>query len=158
MHKMGQTHTPPTWQAFLQITHSVKFIMKSKWPPAPPDANPLDFFLWNAVKSKGCKRRMGKPFKNDREFQLKIKSVWNEFASEKKLIRKAFTQFVPRLHSVVENRGHSIKMLYGWEFREMMWHAWIILFIKTYLILCVSRIPKTKRLFFVVLFITIMSL
>ena len=56
MHKMGQTHTPPTWQTFLQITLSVKFIMNSKWPPAPPDTNPLDIFSgmpWKVKDTRG---------------------------------------------------------------------------------------------------------
>ena len=83
--------------------------MKSEWPPASPDTNPFDFYFWNAVKSNVYKG----PWKNEKELQQKIKSEWNECASDEKLIRKAFKQIVPRLHAEVENKGHLIKMLYG---------------------------------------------
>ena len=28
------------------------FIFKEKWPPSPPDLNPLDFGIWGFLKSK----------------------------------------------------------------------------------------------------------
>ena len=100
-------------QKYLQDTLGVRFIMKNEWPPASPDTNPLDYYFWDAVKTKVYKGRMGEPFKNEKELKQKIKSVWKECASDKKVIRKAFKQFITRLNAVVDNNGHSIKMVYG---------------------------------------------
>ena len=57
--------------------------------------------------------RMGKPFKNETELKRKIKSVWNECATNTTEIRKAFRQFLPRLKAVVEKNGYSIKTVCG---------------------------------------------
>ena len=109
----ASSHTANMTQKYLQDTLGVRFIMKNEWPPASPDTNPLDYYFWDAVKTKVYKGRMGEPFKNEKELKQKIKSVWKECASDKKVIRKAFKQFIPRLNAVVDNNGHSIKMVYG---------------------------------------------
>ena len=68
--------------------------------------------IWNAVKEKVYKGRMGKPFKSERELKQKIRSVWGECAKNKAEIRKAFRQFIPRLKAVVDKNGFSIKTVY----------------------------------------------
>ena len=109
----ASSHTANITQEFLSDTLGVRFLMKSEWPPASPDTNPLDFYFWNAVKEKVYKGRMGKPFKSEKELKQKIKAVWGECATNKEEIRKAFQQFVPRLKAVVDKNGYSIKTVYG---------------------------------------------
>jgi len=36
-----------------------------------PDANPLDYFFWDLVKSKVYKRSAGEPFKSEEELKFK---------------------------------------------------------------------------------------
>ena len=86
---------------------------KEDWPPKSPDSNPLDYYFWSRVKSKVYEGRMNKPFKNEEEMIRRIKSVWNECASNITEIRKAMKEFVPRLEAVQSNDGYSIKMLFG---------------------------------------------
>ena len=90
-----------------------RFIDKTEWPPSSPDANPLDYFFWDNVKSKVYEGRMGKPFANEYELKAKIQDVWNDCAKDTELIRKAIRQFIPRLEAVLEKRGFSIKTTFG---------------------------------------------
>ena len=107
------SHTANITQDYLKETLGLRFIMKSEWPPASPDTNPLDYYFWNAVKEKVYEGRMGRPFNDESELKQKIRSVWNECATNTEEIRKAFRQFVPRLRAVVDKDGYSIKMVYG---------------------------------------------
>ena len=56
------------------------YIKKDQWPPKPPDSNPLDYYLWNKVKTKVYEDRL-KVSENEKEMISKLKSVWKECAS-----------------------------------------------------------------------------
>ena len=90
-----------------------RFIAKDSWPPSSPDTNPLDNWFWDAVKLKVYEGRAGIPFDSEQELKNKIKRVWSSVASDKKTIRKAIKQFVPRLREVARKGGYSIKMTFG---------------------------------------------
>ena len=51
---------------------------------------------------------MNKPFATESELISKIKRAWPKCASNKKEIRKARKQFVPRLRAVKDKNGYSI--------------------------------------------------
>ena len=65
------------------------------------------------MKRKVYEGRHNRPFTSERELIERIKSVWDEFATNKVEIRKVMKQFVPRLKAVEEKQGHSIKTLFG---------------------------------------------
>ena len=65
------------------------------------------------MKTKVYAGRGGQPFSIEKELQRKIRSVWNECATDIEKIRKVIHQFVPRLKAVHEKKGRSIKMLFG---------------------------------------------
>ena len=75
--------------------------------------SPLDYFFWDLVKSKVYAGQKGKPFKDEKELQAKIKSVWRECATDLAPIQKAIKQFVPRLQAVKDKAGYSTKMIFG---------------------------------------------
>lgn len=107
------SHTSNLVQNYLSDTLKKRFISKTEWPPCSPDVNPLDYFFWDSVKTKVYADRKGKPFTNEQELQVKIRSVWNECATDVQTIRKAIKQFVPRLKAVEQKQGYSIKTLFG---------------------------------------------
>ena len=55
---------------------------------------------------------MKNPFKNEEELKARMKTVWTECATNTEEIRKAMKQFVPRLRTVNEKRGYSIKAVF----------------------------------------------
>ena len=57
--------------------------------------------------------RDNRPFANENEMITRIKSMWNEVARDTEEIQKAMKQFVPCLKAVEENRGYSIKTVFG---------------------------------------------
>ena len=86
---------------------------KNAWPPSSPDTNPLDYWFWDAVKSKVYDGRAGRPFDSEQELKNTIKRVWSSVVSDKKTIRKVIKQFVPRLRGVARKGGYSIKLTFG---------------------------------------------
>ena len=109
----ASSHTSNVVQNFLKDTLNKRFITKTGWPPASPDVNPLDYYFWDAVKTKVYEDRRGKPFSNQEELKNKIRAVWNDCAKNTFIIRKAIKQFIPRLRSVEEKQGFSIKMRFA---------------------------------------------
>ena len=109
----ASSHTSNLVQGFLKDTLKRRFIAKDAWPPSSPDTNPLDYWFWDAVKLKVYEGRAGRPFDSEQELKNKIKRVWSSVASDKKTIRKAIKQFVPRLPEVARRGGYSIKMTFG---------------------------------------------
>ena len=73
-----------------------------EWPPFSPNVNPLDYFLWDLVKTKIYQGAAGEPFSSD-ELKTKIKAVWKNCATDLKPLRKAIKQFVPRLRILLQN-------------------------------------------------------
>ena len=100
-------------QEFLQENMPRRHVSKEEWPPKSPDSNPLDYYFWNQVKQKVYADRHNKPFASEDEMKQRIKSVWNECASNTEEIRKAMRQFVPRLKAVRDKQGYSIKTVFG---------------------------------------------
>ena len=109
----ASSHTSNLVQGFLKDTLKKRFISKTEWPPSSPDVNPLDYYFWDAVKTKVYAGRKGRPFQNERELQQKIRTVWRECANDIVPIRKAIKQFVPRLKAIGIKKGYSTKMLFG---------------------------------------------
>ena len=107
------SHRSNLVQDFLKDTLKRRFISKEEWPPSSPDTNPLDYWFWDAVKMKVYEGRAGRPFGNEKELKNKIRKVWTSVASDKKTIRKAIKQFVPRLREVSRRKGYSIKMVFA---------------------------------------------
>jgi len=107
------SHRSNLVQDFLEQTLKRRFVKSVEWPPASPDANPLDYFFWDLVKCKVYKGRAGEPFKSEDELKIKIKAVWNDCATDLTSLRKAIKQFVPRLRAIEERQGHCIKMTFG---------------------------------------------
>ena len=107
------SHQSNICQSFLDEKLHRRHVKKEDWPPKSPDSNPLDYYFWDRVKTKVYAGRMNKPFKSEEEMIRRIKSVWKECAEDVAEIRKAMKQFVPRLKTVKEKNGHSIKTIYG---------------------------------------------
>ena len=107
------SHRANIVQEFLKEKLNKRFIKHTEWPPASPDCNPLDFHFWNKISEKVYEDRFSKLFKDIAELKRKIQKVWPEVANDRKEIRKALRQFVPRLTAVSENEGNSIKMIFG---------------------------------------------
>ena len=96
-------------QGYLHDQLGEKFVTKTQWPPQSPDANPLDYHFWNAVKEMVYEDRRGQPFGTLQELQERIVEVWNEAVGDGAVIRKAVALFRPRLQAIVRRDGHSIK-------------------------------------------------
>ena len=112
IHKMGHHRNMPiSRKKSLQHTILVSFFIKSEWPPASPDRNPLHFwhfYFRDAVINKVYTGRMGKVFET-RNWKQKIRAVWGGCAMNKEEIHKASRQFIPSLKAVAEKNGYSVK-------------------------------------------------
>ena len=82
-----------------------------EWPPCSADANPLDYYFWDKVKTKVYEGRMTR-FENLEEVKRKILGVWDDAVNMTE-IRGAIKQFHPRLQAIVEKEVYSIKSLFG---------------------------------------------
>ena len=86
------------------------FVNKNQWPPKSPDLNPLDYYFWNAVKTKVYEGRR-EPFASVEQLKWRIKYVWDDEIDEA-ASHKAILQFRNRLRAVVVNNGGPIKHLF----------------------------------------------
>ena len=86
------SHRSNLVQTFLDETLNRRYIKAAEWPPSSPDSNPLDYYFWSVLKTKVYEGRMNKPFVNEDALKRRIKSVWNECASNISDIRKAIKQ------------------------------------------------------------------
>ena len=85
------SHTCNVCQAYLKDTLGRgRFVSKTEWPPKSPDLNILDYYFWDRVATKVYEGRK-KPFE----------------------IRRAISQFRPRMSAVVKNNAVPIKAYYG---------------------------------------------
>ena len=109
----ASSHMANIVQDFLKTSLRKRFLDKTAWPPSSPDVNPLDYYFWDAVKSKVYEGRRGVPFQDEDELKRKIRAVWSECATNTSVIRKAIKQFIPRLRCVEEKQGFSIKTHFG---------------------------------------------
>ena len=98
------SHQSNLVQDFLEKTLKHRFIKCVVWPPCSPDVNPLDYFLWDLVKTNVYQGRAGQLFISDGESKTKVKAVSKDCATDLKPLRKAIKQFVPRLRAVEEKR------------------------------------------------------
>ena len=71
------SHTSSLCQNFLKTTIGDRFITKQSWPPYFPDCNPLDYYIWSALRIKVYEDRRD-PFQDLNELQERIQAVWNE--------------------------------------------------------------------------------
>ena len=109
----ASAHTSNLVQDFLRDELKRRFVAGTEWPPYSPDSNPLDYYFWERVKTKVYEGRHNNPFRNEGELIARIKKVWKDCANDKKEIRSAIKQFLPRLKAVVEFEGGSIKKKYS---------------------------------------------
>lgn len=109
----ASSHTSNLVQEFLEETLKKRFVRKQEWPPSSPDCNPLDYYFWDAIKTKVYEGRFNRPFANEEELKHRIRQVWNICATNVKDVRKSMKQFVPRLQAVTVKKGSSIKTMFG---------------------------------------------
>ena len=83
------SHRPNLLQDFLEKSFKCRFLKCVEWLPSSPDANPLDYFFWNLVKTKVNQGRAGESFSSEEETKTKIKVVWKDCAAHMKPLRKA---------------------------------------------------------------------
>ena len=72
-----------------------------------------DFTLDVPINLQNSRVYTNRAFKDEETLKRRIRKVWPKVAGEVQEIRKAFKQFVPRLHAVHDKEGHCIKMLFG---------------------------------------------
>ena len=83
-----------------------RFVSRTEWPPKSPD-----YYFRSQVKTKGYEGRR-EPFQTLDQLKRRIKCVWNNVASLDE-IRRAITQFRPRVRNVVTNKAGPIKAYFG---------------------------------------------
>ena len=106
------SHRSNLVQGYLKDKLRTRFVKSGEWPPASPDCNPLDYHFWDKLKVKVYEGRFNQPFDNEKQLKRRIRTVWNEMATDLVEIRKALKQFVPRLKQVAEKEGNCIKMTF----------------------------------------------
>ena len=60
---------------------------KLEWPAHSPDANPLDYYFWDRVKTEVYEGRHCRPFKTFEELKARILEVWPRCAADIQIIR-----------------------------------------------------------------------
>lgn len=99
------SHRSHSTQAFL-MDETPSFIPADEWPPHSPDCNPLDFFVWNALREEVYRGRGGKGFDTIDELSFAAKEAWKTIPDN--LIVKAIDRFIPRLAAISEEAGGPI--------------------------------------------------
>ena len=79
-------------QYFFAKTLKRRFVKCVEWPPSSPDMNPLDYIVWDVVKTKVYQGRAGEPFSLEEELKAKIKAVQKDCATDLKPLRNAIKQ------------------------------------------------------------------
>ena len=96
-------------QQFLQA-NTPDFIHSDAWPPNSPDLNPLDYYVWNALKELVYAGRR-KPFLNTDELKQVIEEKWSLLNDRH--IQKSIGQWKQRLRVVTREGGGPIKHLFA---------------------------------------------
>src|SRR6218665_3924966 len=96
-------------QQFLQANTS-DFIHSDAWPPNSPDLNPLDYYVWNALKELVYAGRR-KPCLNTDELKQVIEEKWSLLNDRH--IQKSIGQWKQRLKVVTREGGAPIKHLFA---------------------------------------------
>ena len=52
-----------------------RFVYKTEWPPSSPDCNPLDYFIWNKIKTEVNRDQLNNLLKDEEELKQKNKNV-----------------------------------------------------------------------------------
>src|SRR6218665_1608951 len=94
-------------QQFLQA-NTPDFIHSDAWPPNSPDLNPLDYYVWNALKELVYAGRR-KPCLNTDELKQVIEEKWSLLNDRH--IQKSIGQWKQRLKVVTREGGGPIKHL-----------------------------------------------
>ena len=76
-----------------------RFVKCVEWPPSSPDMNPLDYIVWDVVKTKVYQGRAGEPFSLEEELKAKIKAVQKDCATDLKPLRNAIKQVCSQIMS-----------------------------------------------------------
>ena len=85
----ASSHTSNLCQDFCQVefgTHG--FVNKKQWPPASPDLNPADYYLWPEVSRRVYEGRRT-PFESLEELKNRIIEVWPAVTTRIVSCRKA---------------------------------------------------------------------
>lgn len=77
------------------------------WPPRSPDLNPLDFFLWGALKAKVY--RSGRVFRTAQELRASIDCAMAYLAQNRELLARVRTNLEARLRACLRNKGRHIE-------------------------------------------------
>ena len=91
------SHRAKILQNFLPEESKSRFVANLEWPLSCPDCNLLDYYFWNDVKEKGYSGYDAKHFDSEKEYKIRIFSVYDHCATNVEPLRKARKQFLPRL-------------------------------------------------------------
>ena len=82
------------------------FIPADQWPPNSPDCNPLDYYVWNALRERVYSGRSSNAFNSLEELGSAAKVAWEKIPQDD--IDRAIDQFRTRLNAVAEEEGGPI--------------------------------------------------
>lgn len=77
------------------------------WPPRSPDLNPLDFYLWGALKAKVY--RSGRAIRSAEHLREKIRSAFEEIARDHDVLAKVRNNLKARLQACLRNGGRHVE-------------------------------------------------
>lgn len=102
----ASAHTSEVTQSYLKDS-TPNFISKTEWPPQSPDANPMDYAIWNILAEKVYAKRNEK-FSED-DLIARIKEAWDEIDLQQ--IRNSISSWKKRLRLIIKQNGGHIDHL-----------------------------------------------
>lgn len=78
------------------------------WPPRSPDLNPMDFYLWGAVKA--LVYRTGQPFRTPAHLRQCIVEAFDRIRRDRGVLRRVRQNLHARLTACERNRGRHIEV------------------------------------------------
>jgi hypothetical protein len=79
------------------------FWTKEEWPPSSPDLSPLDFSIWDHIKSESCRD----PAPNLETMRWRVEDAW--CAMDRSYVKKVCSRFRGRLEQVIAADGGRIE-------------------------------------------------
>src|SRR6218665_2969134 len=103
--KTGLLYIVADWFSKFLQANTPDFIHSDAWPPNSLDLNPLDYYVWNALKELVYAGRR-KPFLNTDELKQVIQEKWSLLNDRH--IQKSTAQWKQRLRVVTREGGGPI--------------------------------------------------
>ena len=105
----GPSHRCRLAQQFLQA-NTPDFVHSDAWPPNSSDLNPLDYYVWNALKELVYAGRR-EPSLNTDELKQVVEEKWSLLNDRH--IQKSIGQWKQRLRVVTREEGRPIKHVFA---------------------------------------------